>query len=183
MNEEESAKTAETAETQETVEETTVLTEESTDYEDEIAAKDAEIENLKKVVADKDAGLKKYKSIAKGRDDWSDNEDEVMTPEKYREIAAEEAQKALLESNLAKANQEKDSLIKKALRENKELKLTLANRPPSTPQGAGADISEPAVSEIIPADMLAKLKAQGKSEEFLERLRNNIRTGNTAPLG
>lgn len=179
MNEEESAKTTETAETQEQVVEAQVDT---TAYEDMIAAKDAEIANLQKVVADKDAGLKKYKSIAKGRDDWSDDDEEAMTPEKYRQIAREESEKTLAESTLAKALQEKDDLVQKALRENKELKLTLANRPSSTPQGAGADTTEAATAEIIPADMLAKFKAEGKSEAFLDRLRAQIRTGGHAPL-
>lgn len=181
MEEQESAKTTEPAEVQEQVVETTPVVE-TTDYEAEIAAKDAEIERLNGVVSDKDAGLKKYKDIAKGKSDWSDDTDETLTPEKYREIAREEAEKALALSGLAQANKEKDDLVKKALRDNKELRTALQNRPNTVAQGAAADNTPASTADIIPAAKLAELKAQGWTDAKLDKLRANIKNGNIATL-
>lgn len=182
MVEDTSAKTTEPAETQEEIVEETVevSTADTLDYEAEMAAKDAEIERLSQVLADKDAGLKKYKAIAKGRDDWSDDEDEdTLLSEKQRLAIKEETEKVLAQSELAKALQEKEELAKKALRENKELKLALQNKPGAgTSRGSGADTTEAASVDPLPASTVAELKGKGWSDEKIQKLRENYAKGN-----
>lgn len=161
----------------------------STDYEAMMAEKDATIEQLQKVVADKDKGLKKYKAIAQGKtsspDDWSDDDEDVSPDLRMSEMVQAEVQKALAQSNLQKALNEKEELFQKVLRENKELRLANHNQPTSTPQGAGQDTtkaSEPA--EIIPANIkaayTADMKRQGKTDEqiadFFAKVRTDLRS-------
>lgn len=180
MVEDTSAKTIEPAEAQDNEGvEPTVVVEDASDYEAEMAAKDAEIARLQGIVSDKDAGLKKYKAIAKGQDDWTDDADDVLTPEKVAEIARKETERTLAESDLAKALADKDEIAKKALRENAELKLALQNKPKiSASQGAGADNTDPANVETLPAATVAELKGKGWSDEKIQKLRENIASGN-----
>lgn len=188
----ESAKETETAETQTEVTqdaEAKIVGEASTDFGQELADKDAEIARLTKVNEDQFKGLKKYKAIAKGRtqdDDWdNDDEDEKpLTAADVARISREQAEAALADSQLSRVVQEKEDLVQKLVRENKELRLASQNQPTSVAVGAGTDTSKPsAPAEIIPADVKAKLEAdmkqEGKTPEQIEaffvKVRQNYR--------
>lgn len=136
------------------------------DYEAQLAAKDAEIARLTESDANWKVAALKAKAKLKGVPDPDETEEE-----KYRRIVREE----LANSELARLNSEKDAILKKALKENKEMKLAQLNKPdvPASP-GAHSD-SQPVTDTLITPEQLAAFKARGWTEKEIERYKKNLR--------
>ena len=84
-------------------------------------------------------------------------EDDETNEEKMKRYANE----ALAESRLAEIAREQDSIIKKALKENKELKLAQLNkREPSAAMGTHSE-SAPVKDTLVTSEQLAAFKAKG----------------------
>jgi len=102
-----------------------------------------------------------------------ENEDEpVDDDERLREIAREE----MRNSRLAEITREQDLIIKKALQENKELKLANLNKSTQTPPAGTAVHSEskPVQSTSITADQMAYFKSKGWTDKDIERYKKNL---------
>ena len=87
----------------------------------------AQEEKIAKLAKERDmfrTGMFKYKNILKSESSEEEEDLEQTSEEKMRQIVKEE----LAESELAKAVYEKETIIQKALKENKELKTALGNR-------------------------------------------------------
>lgn len=136
------------------------------DYEVQLAAKEAEIARLTEEGANwKVAALKaKSKQRAEEPNPYETEE------EKFRRIAREE----LAESNLVRLNAEKDALIAKALKENKELKLANLNKS-GVPASVGShNESQPVRDTLVTQEQLAAFKARGWSDKDIERYKKNL---------
>lgn len=91
--------------------------------------------------------------------------------EKFRRIAREE----LANSRLAEIATEQDAIIKKALRENKELKLAQLNKT-NTPPAAMGTHSEgtPVKDTLVTPEQLAYFKSKNYTEKDIERYKKNL---------
>ena len=139
---------------------------ETPDYEAMLREKD---ERIKKLALDRDnyrAGMLKYK---KGKpDEESDDED------KMRQLIRDE----LLNSDLAKAQEEKEALIQTMARENKELKTAMSNKSQMSTLPGGASQPEDVQGEELTADQKAyfddvsrQLGVKVDPKKFLENWR------------
>ncbi len=106
-------------------------TEQEVDVADVIAAKDAE---LAKVRGERD-NYKKGMLKAKGKLPEEDLDEELSSEDKMRQIVREE----MLDTKEAQLSEEKDAIIKKALKENKEMKLALATGSSSNVSGSNQE--------------------------------------------
>ncbi len=84
------------------------------------------------------------------------------------------AQRALSESRLAEIAREQDTIIKKALKENKELKLAQLNKKePSA--GMGTHSEGTAVKDtLVTPEQMAVFKAKGWDDKKIERYKQNL---------
>lgn len=96
----------------------------------------------------------------------NDEDDE----EKMRRIA----QETLANSRLAEIAREQDAIIKKALKENKELKLTQKNRPAETPVGIHTEGQTVQDTSVTP-EQLKAFKDRGWSDKDIERYKKNLK--------
>jgi hypothetical protein len=105
--------------------------------------------------------------MAKGKLDKDD--DDNQQPD-IREIAREEARAMLAETDFGKAVQERDELITRIAKENKELKLAIGNRPGTgTSQGGNQESEKPkdnTLSEAQERDLRARGWDDKKIEHF-----------------
>lgn len=108
----------------------------------------------------------KYKS--KRKEDLTDDEED----ERMRSVA----QEVLANSRLAEIAREQDALIKKALKENKELKLAQLNRTTATPPAAvGTHTEAPMPKDtLVTNEQLAAFKARGWTDKDIERYKKNL---------
>lgn len=136
------------------------------DYETTIASLKAREAKLVEERDNYKVGMLKYK--AKAREELSDDEDSERI-----KIAAKEA---LAESQLAEIARELDDINRKALKENKELKLALQNRTNTTPAAAMGTHSEstPVKDTIITPEQMAYFKQRGWSDTDIERYKKNL---------
>lgn len=86
------------------------------------------------------------------------------------------AQEELANSNLARLSQEKDEIIRKTLKENKELKLAQMNKEGTTPPAGMGGHSEgtPVKDTLVTPDQLAAFKARGWSDKDIEQYKKNL---------
>lgn len=104
------------------------------------------------------------KEKAKKSDGESDEDDRM------RRIA----QETLAESRLAEIAREQDAIIKKALKENKELKLAHLNKP-AVPSSMGAHSDSVSVKDtLITPDQMAYFKAKNFTDKDIERYKRNL---------
>lgn len=85
--------------------------------------------------------------------------------------------KRLADSRIVEIAREQDSIIQKALKENKELKLAQLNKTTATPAAAvGAHSEARAVQDtsVTPEQMTA-FKAKGWTDKDIERYKENLR--------
>ncbi len=84
------------------------------------------------------------------------------------------AQRALSESRLAEIAREQDTIIKKALKENKELKLAQLNKKePSA--GMGTHSEGTAVKDtLVTPEQMAAFKTRGWDDKKIERYKQNL---------
>lgn len=134
---------------------------------DSDSARIAELEADNARLIEESANYKLGMLKAKGKLPADEEDDE----DKMRRIAREEAIKAKISSNDA----EKDALYRKALKENKELKLTLQNKT-KTPPAAQGTHSEgtPVTDTLITPEQLTAFKARGWTDTDIERYRRNL---------
>jgi hypothetical protein len=102
----------------------------------------------------------------KERAKQSDGDDD----ERLRRIAREE----LSNSRLAEIAREQDAIIKKALRENKELKLAQMNKS-DVSLSVGSHSEGQAVKDtMITPDQMSQFKSMGKSDKWIENYKKNL---------
>jgi hypothetical protein len=77
---------------------------------------------------------------------------------------------------LAQIAQEQEAIIKKALKENKELKLANLNKTKVPPASVGShNESIPATDTSITPEQMSAFKARGWSDKDIERYKKNLR--------
>lgn len=100
-------------------------------------------------------GLNKKKGIP---------EEPILDEDEVERRAEQRAQEMISDQRLREANQKKDDLILKALKENRELKIAIRNKSGivGTPTGASSNSTQGAITEtFFSADQLAVLKSKG----------------------
>ncbi len=133
------------------------------DVEAKVAALEAE--KAKIIVERENYKMAFLKEKNKGNEDVEFDDDERMS---------KIAQKVLADSRLAEIAREQDEIIRKALKENKELKLARSktNEPPAA---AGSHSESPPVRDTsITAEQLAAFKKMNWTEKDIERYKKNI---------
>ena len=130
---------------------------EEVDYSKMLVEKDEKISKLTKERDDFHKGMTLWQNRARDNQGISTADTET-DDEKIARIAEQKAKEILLASELAKANAEKDDLIKRMATENSELKLALKNKPTTvTSQGSNQD--KPEVNkEFFSKEQLEELK-------------------------
>ena len=94
---------------------------------------------------------------------------EIGDEDRLRQIAREE----LANSRLAEIAQEQDTIIKKALKENKELKLAHLNRttaPATTVHTEGQQVQD----TLVTPEQLSAFKKRGWSDKDIEKYKRNL---------
>ncbi len=91
--------------------------------------------------------------------------------EKLRRITREE----IANSRLAEITKEQDAIIKKALKENKELKLANINKTNIPPAAIGTHSESRAVTDtLVTPEQLLAFKARGWTDKDIERYKKNL---------
>lgn len=92
--------------------------------------------------------------------------------ERIRRITLE----TISENKIAQIDTEKEALLKKLARENKELKLAQLNNTKLPPQATGSDEPIATVKDtVITPEQLAAFKAKGWSDKDIERYKANLK--------
>ncbi len=140
------------------------------DAEAQVARLQAEKIKLLEENANWKAGLLKEKAKNKAKDD----DTEESTEDMVRRISRE----TLSESRLVEIAQEQDSIIQRALKENKELKLAQLNKTGAPPASVGTHSeSTPVTDTLITPDQLNAFKARGWTDKDIERYKKLQRGG------
>jgi len=127
------------------------------DAEARIARLEEEKENYRKAYL-------KSESKRKESDDSESDDDRIQRIVDER----------LAQSNLARITKEQDEIISKALKENKELKLALANKPGVSVSTGIHSEGRKVTDTLITADQLAFFKAKGWDEKTIELYKKNL---------
>lgn len=136
------------------------------DYEAKMKVLEAEKARLIEEGANYKVAYLKEKS--KNKEDYVDDDEE----ERIRRITRE----TLADSELARIAQEQDSLIKKALKENTELKLAVLNKTNTPPAAVGTHSeATPVTDTLVTPEQISAFKARGWTEKDIERYKNNLR--------
>lgn len=117
---------------------------------DPIAAKDEEIAKL---TEERD----NYKNVALKRLGKLPGDAEFVAGEKTELSIEETVRIALLDNEIKKANQEKESETKRIIKENSELRLALKNRPSASIGGGSGDAIE-VKDNILSEQQIIKIK-------------------------
>lgn len=91
--------------------------------------------------------------------------------ERIRRITREE----LAAERITAIDSEKEELLKKTLKENKELKLAFQNKIPDKPSGGSHSENIEVTSTILTPEQITALKARGWSDKDIERYKKNYR--------
>lgn len=111
--------------------------------------------------------LAALKNKGKIKDENLDEDEE----EKMQRIANE----AIANSRLAQITREQDVIIKKALKENKELKLAQINRTTNPPAAMGGHSETQQVADtLVTQEQLNAFKARGWSDKDIARYKKNL---------
>lgn len=96
---------------------------------------------------------------------------EETDDERVRRIVREEQSR----DRLTQIDNEKEALLQKALKENKELRLANQNKPSNSSTGAGGSSEQPiVVSTVVTPEQIAAFKARGWSDKDIERYKRNL---------
>ncbi len=139
----------------------TVATQEVEDYEVKVAALEAEKAKLTEEAANYRVAFLKEKSKNGGEEDDDERMERI-------------AKKTLAESRVADIVREQDAIIKKALRENKELKLAQMNKTDIPVSTTSHSEGKPVTDTLVTADQLAAFKARGWTDKDIERYKKNL---------
>lgn len=135
------------------------------DLEAKNVALEAEKARLIEEAANYKVAYLKEKSKRKEEDPEGESDEERM-----RRIA----QETLADSRLAEIAREQDAIIKKALRENKELKLAQLNKT-DIPASIGTHNEGQQVKDtLVTSEQLAAFKAKGWTDKDIERYKKNL---------
>lgn len=102
-------------------------------------------------------------------------------PENFEDEGEEEriariVQEKLAETKIAQIDTEKDTLIKKTLRENKELKLALSNKTKDPAAALGTHSEGQAVRDTsITPEQMEAFKKMGWTDKEIERYKTNLK--------
>jgi len=139
---------------------------------EDLGAKIEQLEAEKAKLIEESANYKlgMLKAKAKNRD-FEPTDEDGGDDERLRRIAREE----LANSRLAQIASEQDLIIKKALKENKELKLAQLNKTSATAASTGATSEgEPVKDTLVTPDQMAAFKKRGWSDKDIERYKQNL---------
>ncbi len=141
-----------------------VVTPVNDDAETRIAALEAEKAKLIEEGSNWKIAALKYKKESKEEDEDLDEDDKMVKI----------AQRAVADSRLAEIAREQDSIIQKALKENRELKLARSktNEPPAA---IGSHNESVAVKDtLVTQDQLTAFKTKGWTDKDIERYKKNL---------
>ena len=139
--------------------------------EEDLEAKYAAIEEEKAKLAEQRENYRKAEAKYKEKLEAIPEND--SDEEKLRRIAREE----LANSQVLDLAREQDEIIRKALKENKELKLAQLNKTGTPPATLGAHSETVAVKDtLITPEQLEAFKAKGWSDKDIERYKTNLRS-------
>jgi len=141
------------------------------DDSDRIAQLEAEKAKLIEESANYKLGMLKAKAQNKGTEFFEEDAVTETPEETTRRIIREE----LVNNKISQIDSEKEALMAKILRENKELKLANLNKTTTTaPSSLGTDNEGIQVtSSILTADQITALKARGWDDKMIERYKKN----------
>jgi len=113
-------------------------------------------------------------------------EDEVdtSTPEGMEALIDRKVQEKFLSTREAQLQSEKEDIIKKTLKRNKELELALKNRSSITStSGQGSNQDKPGGKQdnFFSNEQIASLKAKGYSDKKIEALKKNLQGAPSMP--
>ena len=138
--------------------------------EEDLEAKIKALEDEKAQLIENEANYKVayLKERSRNKESFEDESED----DKIRRIAKE----TLAESRIAQINLEQDALIKRTLKENKELKLAQLNKTTYTPPAGMGTSSEgqPVRDTLITPEQMTAFKAKGWSEKDIERYKKNL---------
>jgi len=123
------------------------------DLEAQLAEANARLAKL----AEERDNYKKGMLKAKGKLEDDDNDEDAPS---IREIARAEALAALAETDLVRATQERDTIIASALKENKELRLALQNRPGGATATGGNSAVEIPKDNVLSEQQVQALRTE-----------------------
>lgn len=130
-----------------------------------------ELEAEKAVILEREANYKVAYLKEVDKNKQLGNPDNETDEERIRRITREE----LAKKEIARIDTEKEELLKKALKENKELKLAIQNKAPANPTGGGGSTEHPNVQDtLITPEQMAAFKARGWTEKDIERYKKNL---------
>lgn len=136
---------------------------------EDLEAKNAALEAEKARLIEENANWKLAALKAKGK--TKENPEELDADEKMRQFVREE----IANSRLAEINKEQDGIIKKALKENKELKLAQINRTTTPPASVGTHTEGQQVQDtLVTSEQVAAFKARGWNDKDIERYKKNL---------
>lgn len=98
------------------------------------------------------------------------NHDGESDDEKMRRIAEE----AVANSRIADIARETDAIMRKALKENKELKLAKLNKTDIPASTTVHSEGQPVKDTLITPEQMAAFKAQGRSDKWIENYKRNL---------
>ncbi len=137
---------------------------------DESEAKILALEAEKNAILEREANYKlaylKEKKKNESAQDFPETDEE-----RVRRITREE----LANQRITQIDTEKETLLQKTLKENKELKLAIQNKIPDKPAGGGHNEVPEVVSTILTPEQLNALKARGWTDKDIERYKKNYR--------
>lgn len=157
-----SVNTNESAETH-TVDEGSTTTQE--DAESRIAVLEAEKAKAIEEAANYKIGMLKAKG--KLKEDFDDEDEE----ERIARIVSEK----LSETKIAQIDLEKEALLKKLAKENKELKLAISNKTPVATSIGSHSESKSVTDTSVTPEQLEAFKKRGWSDKEIENYKKNLR--------
>lgn len=136
--------------------------------EEDLEAKMKALEEERTRLADQRANYlaatEKLKSKAQYDPDESDED-------KFRRIAREE----MSNTRMLEIDREREAILQKALRENKELKLAHLNKTNTPPAAMGSHSeSHPVRDNVLSPEQLAHFKQIGKTDKWIENYKKNL---------
>jgi len=140
---------------------------------DPIAAKDVEIAKLKD-------DLKNYRNVALKRLGKLPGDAEFMGGQGTEISVEEQVKMALLDHEITRAQQDKETEIRRMAKENAELKLALKNRPGQSisggsGEGSSVEVKDNVFTEAQLADLRARAtRLKSDPEKFIEQAKKNL---------
>ena len=143
----------------------------STVTNDDAEARIAQLEADKAKLITENANYKLGILKAKGK-----KQDEDFEEETEEERIARIVQEKLTQTKISQIDSEKEELLKKLAKENKELKLAQLNKTNTPPASIGTHSEAPGVQDtLVTPEQLAAFKKMGWDDKDIERYKANLR--------